>query len=80
MGLVYATVYFNDQRRHMAVEVNDESLDDLLPPEVEPSPAIPPEGRPQQVFFRCHLAPQGLREPKLDRVDWPSQNNSGDRH
>lgn len=50
-------IHFNDQRRLVTVEVNDEACDDLLPPEMD-SQLVAAQFLPEDFLSRCHVTAQ----------------------
>jgi hypothetical protein len=61
LSVVNRAVQFDRERRGVAVEIHNESADDLLASEVEPDP-VSPDARPHDALFRCEFASQFERE------------------
>ena len=57
---VNSTIYFNNQSGLVAVKVHDESLNNLLSPEMKSPKTILPQILPEQFFFFCQLMTQLL--------------------
>lgn len=62
-------INLDDEARGVAVEVGDESVDDLLPAEVQASKTVVAEALPELGFSRRHRAAELARALKLGPVD-----------
>ncbi len=62
-------VDFDDEAGGATVEVGDESVDDLLPAEVQAPERIAPHLLPQQPLFDCRLSPHLPRPVHFPRID-----------
>jgi hypothetical protein len=54
LELMNFAVYFNDECRLMAVEIDDKGFDDLLPAEMDASQTVCPQARPESGFGWGH--------------------------
>jgi len=65
LPLVNRAVDLHHKRCSVAVEVHDKPIDDLLPPEVQPSQAIRPDPLPQGCLGPCLVVAQPPRQLAL---------------
>src|SRR5690349_4293382 len=63
------TVDLDNQRRGVAIEVRDESVDDLLSAKVEPTELIAPQASPENSLRRGHPTAKLLREFDFNLID-----------
>jgi hypothetical protein len=56
--LVNGTIHLDDEASGVAVEVNDEPIDDLLSAKLKSEATVCAQSVPQGAFRRCHLAPE----------------------
>jgi hypothetical protein len=79
LQVVDIAIHFNNQPRPVAIEVNDESLNDLLPPKVD-SQLIRPKFLPQEFLGGSHLTAQFFGTLKFLRGDFLIRDDVFDRH
>jgi hypothetical protein len=65
--IVDRSVNLNDERGGQTTEINDEMLDDLLPPKMEPMKSVRPQMLPKHRFRGRHLLPQ-FPCPRTERL------------
>ncbi len=63
------TIQLNDEPLSVAVEVDDEAIDDLLAPEMQPALAAGAQFAPQPALGLGHLPAQLFGSLELDRLD-----------
>ena len=75
--VVNGTVQFNDEGRRVTVEIQNEAVDNLLPPEMQAMESIPAHALPHPGFLWGQGAPQLLGSLEFFLVYQLAANNSG---
>jgi hypothetical protein len=68
-------IHFDDESCGMAVEIDDKTVDDLLPAEMESVQLISAQGSPEDGLFRGHCLSHLLRTLDNAGVDALTSNN-----
>jgi hypothetical protein len=51
-------IHLNDQSGRVTAEINDEAINDLLPPEPQPTESIGPQQAPERRLTSSHVLPE----------------------
>jgi len=69
------TIDLDHDSASVAVEIGDETIDRLLPAEMQTFQIVPAQALPQPTFFWSHLAPEFPGAHHLDLIDLLSDDD-----